>query len=101
MSVAESGDVVTGVLVLTLSSLLAVAALMWWLLPDPRRAFTPPPVGLPGYRFRCRCHDRPITVVVLDSREHGRRLAAHARRRRRKHARPSSLPHPGARPRRC
>jgi hypothetical protein len=82
----DPGRVVVGSAVLAVSCLGLLLALLWWLLPNPRRGFTPPPVGSPGARYKCFCHSRPITVVVLASIEDERKFACRGRRQRR-HAR--------------
>ncbi|MCA6090932.1 hypothetical protein LE181_01920 [Streptomyces sp. SCA3-4] len=109
MRAVDPGPVMIGIIVITLSILALALLVMWWAMPSPRRAFTPPPVGVPGMRFRCYCHEDPITVIVLASPEHEQQLAARARRQRRhrRHARlsprrlwhrsrPASTDHEGA-----
>ncbi|MCA6093503.1 hypothetical protein LE181_15205 [Streptomyces sp. SCA3-4] len=88
MPVVDPGPIAIGIVVLTLSLLLGLLLLLWWLLPNPHTGFTPPP-NAPGHRYRCYCYAEPITVVVLASPEDEKRLLARARRQRRhrRHAR--------------
>lgn len=89
MHAVDPGPVAIGIIVITLSILALALLIMWWAMPSPRRAFTPPPIDVPGMRFRCYCYEDPITVIVLASPEHEQQLAARARqqRRHRRHAR--------------
>ncbi|MFI1801113.1 hypothetical protein ACH427_27680 [Streptomyces sp. NPDC020379] len=92
MPAGNPGPVVGGVLALTGAALFGVLLLLWWFLPNPRLAFTPPPDS-PGHRFRCRCYEEPVTVIVLASAEEERELVERARRHRRhaKRSRPYRL----------
>lgn len=83
--------VVAGTILLALAGLGVLLVLLWWHLPNPRRGFTPPPVGSPGHRYRCYCYSKPVTVVVLASIEDERKFAVRGRRQRR-HARRAHRP---------
>lgn len=54
------------ILVMTLSVLgLSLLVMRLGAMPNPRRAFIPPPIDAPGVRYRCWCHDAPTDVVVV------------------------------------
>ncbi|MGW1277960.1 hypothetical protein ACWD4V_13550 [Streptomyces tsukubensis] len=68
-----------GSLILALSVLLLVLLIMWALLPNPHRAFTPPPLDRDGFTYSCYCWQDSVRVTILADAP-GR--ARHARRAR-------------------
>ncbi|MFG2528295.1 hypothetical protein [Streptomyces sp. NPDC048516] len=54
-----------GVLTLAVSALLLALLVMWALLPNPHRGFTPPPLDRDGFTYSCYCWQDTVRVTIL------------------------------------
>lgn len=54
-----------GALILGVSALLLALLIMWALLPNPHRGFTPPPLDRDGFTYSCYCWQDSIRVTIL------------------------------------
>ncbi|MFJ7902362.1 hypothetical protein ACIQ6V_18030 [Streptomyces sp. NPDC096198] len=54
-----------GTTILAVSVLLIVLLIMWALLPNPHRGFTPPPLDRDGFTYTCFCWQDTVRVTIL------------------------------------
>ncbi|GAA1175872.1 hypothetical protein GCM10009578_017120 [Streptomyces rhizosphaericus] len=68
-----------GILIIAVSVPLLALLIMWAMLPNPHRGFTPPPLDREGFTYSCYCwQDRVRVTILADPLPRGR----HARRAR-------------------
>ncbi|MCP9945038.1 hypothetical protein LUX12_10005 [Streptomyces somaliensis] len=75
----SDGHAFWGALILSAGALLLTLSIMWALLPNPHRGFTPPPLDRGGYTYTCYCWRDSVHVTVLAGPP---RRGRHARRTR-------------------
>ncbi|MEU2179731.1 hypothetical protein [Streptomyces thermolilacinus] len=85
-----------GALILAVSALLLALLIMWALLPNPHRGFTPPPLDRDGYTYTCFCWQDTVRVTILAEPPPKRKHARHARAPQVHRIRPNSSPNAGA-----